>query len=37
MMKQIYTLYIDDLLNPFGEEQTQPSQEFFDKIAESYL
>jgi hypothetical protein len=37
MMKQIYTLYIDDKLNPFGEEQTQPSQDFFDKIAEIYV
>ena len=37
MIKKIYTLYIDDLLNPFGEEQSQPSQDFFDQIAEIYL
>lgn len=36
MVKQIYTLYIDDLLNPFGEEQVQPSQNFFDRIADIY-
>lgn len=36
MVKQIYTFYIDDLLNPFGDEQNQPSQDFFDKIAEIY-
>ena len=36
MVKKIYTLYIDDLLNPFGEEKNQPSEDFFNNISEQY-